>query len=159
VAQQLMELGVEVYLPVLRERRNVRRQLRWVVEPLFPCYLFVCFLLDEGFHVVRHTPGVTSVVSTITDGPTMVDEQIISLLRNRSQDGYIEISPSWFSPGEELQVVSGPFQGLRALFQQELKAGERVAVLLEILSSRVLADLPLAYVAKSSTTRYWRSAA
>ena len=99
------------------------------------------------------------MVGTLKDGPLAVDEQIISILHDRSQGGYIEINPFLFSPGEELQVVAGPFQGLRALFQQELKAGERVAVLLEILSSRVRVELPRTYVEKSSTTRSWPSAA
>jgi len=49
-----------------------------------------------------------------------------------------------------LEIKEGPFQGLRALFQQELKAGERVAVLLDLLSSRVRAELPRAYVEKKS---------
>jgi transcriptional antiterminator RfaH len=98
-------------------------------------------------------PGVASVVGTLKDGPLAVDEQIISILHDRSQDGYIEISPFPFSPGEELQVLEGPFQGLRALFHQELKAGERIVVLLEILSSQVRAELPRTSVGKSSTTR------
>jgi len=157
VTQQLMEIGLQAYLPLLREQRRVRRQLKWVVEPLCPSYLFAYFSLDEAFYVVRHMPGVASVVGTIKDGPLAVDEQIISILHDRSQGGYIEINPLLFSPGEELQVLEGPFQGLHALFQQELKAGERVVVLLEILSSQVRAELPRTYVGKSSTPRYYRS--
>ena len=97
------------------------------------------------------------MVGTLKDGPLAVDEQIISILHDRSQDGYIEINPLLFSPGEELQVLEGPFQGLHALFQQELKAGERVVVLLEILSSQVRAELPRTYVGKSATPRCYRS--
>lgn len=33
--QQLMEIGQQAYLPLLCEQRKVRRQLKWVVEPLF----------------------------------------------------------------------------------------------------------------------------
>jgi transcriptional antiterminator RfaH len=158
VTQQLTEIGLQAYLPLLREQRKVRRQLKWVVEPLFPSYLFAYFALAEAFYVVRHMPGVAGVVGTLKDGPVAVDEQIISILHDRSQGGYIEIGPYLFSPGEELQVVQGPFLGLRALFQQELNAGERVVVLLELLSSQVRAELPRTYVGKSSTARYWRSA-
>lgn len=148
VARQLTESCEEVYLPLLRERRLVRRQLVWRVEPLFPGYLFARFMMAERFRTVRYTPGVVTVVSTHEAGPIEVDQAIISILRQHSCNGYIEVQPASFSPGEELEVTEGPFQGLRALFQQELKAGERVAVLLELLSSWVRVDLPQAYVQK-----------
>jgi transcriptional antiterminator RfaH len=154
VAQQLLELSQEAYLPLLREQRHVRRKLKWVVEPLFPCYLFARFFIDKNFGAVSRIAGVVSVVGTPEDGPLVVDEQIINSLRERSSSGYIEVKPALFFPGEKLQVIAGPFQGLEALFQKELKAGERVAVLLEILSSRVRIDMPRAYVQKNSAIHY-----
>jgi len=150
VARQLMESCPEIYLPLLRQQRTIRRQRRWVIEPLFPGYLFARFVLEERFRAVRYTPGVASVVRTTEGGPLEVDEAIISTLRQRSTDGYIEVPSVPFFPGEELEITAGPFQGLRALFQQELKAGERVAVLLELLSSRVRVELPRGYVEKKS---------
>jgi transcriptional antiterminator RfaH len=155
----LRESGKEAYLPLLRERRKVRRQLKWVIEPLFPCYLFAHFTAEEGFRAVRYMSGVVTVVSTVEDGPLPVDERIIAILRERSLEGYVEMKPAPLLPGEELEVIGGPFQGLRALFQQELKAGERVAVLLELLASRVRVELPRAYVQKSLMVRGVQSAA
>jgi len=154
-----MELGEEIYLPLLREQRRVRRQLKWAIAPLFPCYLFARFDERESFQAVRHTPGVVNVVGSSGDGLIAVDEQIITILQERSLNGYVEVASAPFFPGEMLEVISGPFQGLNALFQQELKAGERVAVLLEILSSRVRVELPRVHVQKKSPAPYWRSAA
>jgi transcriptional antiterminator RfaH len=148
--RQLMELCDEVYLPLLRQRRVIRRQLTWVVEPLFPGYLFARFVVEERFRAVRYTPGVVSVVSTTYGGPIEVDGAIIFTLRERSTNGYVEVLPAPLFPGEELEITEGPFKGLRALFQQELKAGERVAVLLELLSSRVRVELPRACVERKS---------
>lgn len=149
VAHQLLESCDEVYLPLLRERRRVRRQLIWRIDPLFPGYLFARFVIEERFRAVRYTPGVIRLVSARGDMPIEVDEGIITTLRARAVNGYIEVQPAPFSPGEELEVIAGPFQGLLALFQQELKAGERVAVLLELLSSRVRVELPRAYVKRA----------
>ncbi|MBI3800859.1 MAG: hypothetical protein HY268_28270 [Deltaproteobacteria bacterium] len=154
VARQLMEPCDEIYLPLLREHRTIRRQRKWVIEPLFPGYLFVRFVVEERFRAVRYTSGVVRVVSTIQGEPIEVDEVIISALRQRSTDGYVEVQLAPLSPGEELEINHGPFRGMRALFQQELKAGERVAVLLEILSSRVRAELPRAYVEKKSNATH-----
>src|SRR3954470_6810470 len=80
VARQLMELCDEVYVPLLREQRTVRRQRKWVIEPLFPGYLFTRFVLEERFRVVRYTSGVVQVVSTIHGEPIEVDEIIVSTL-------------------------------------------------------------------------------
>ena len=154
MAQQLSELGQEVYLPLLREKRFVRRQLKWVIKPLFPCYLFARHVTNGNISVVHRTAGVINIVSTPTDGPLVVEEQIIRSLRERSVNGCIEVKPALLSPGEKLEVIAGPFQGLEALFQQELKAGERVAVLLEILSSRVRIEMPRAYVQKNSVVHF-----
>jgi hypothetical protein len=43
VAQQLAACCDEVYLPLLRQKRKIRRQLKWTIEPLFPGYLFARF--------------------------------------------------------------------------------------------------------------------
>ncbi|MGH7960235.1 MAG: transcription termination/antitermination NusG family protein, partial [Candidatus Binatia bacterium] len=58
VAHQLMGLCDEIYLPLLREQRRIRRQYTWKIEPLFPGYLFARFIIRERFRAVRYTPGV-----------------------------------------------------------------------------------------------------
>jgi transcriptional antiterminator RfaH len=152
VAQQLGGACEEVYLPLLRQRRRIRRQFRWVIEPVFPNYLFARFPIAERFEAVRYLLGVVNVLGTAS-GPTVVDETIIALLRKHSLNGYVEAQAAPFASGEELEIIAGPFQGLTALFQQELRAGERVAVLLEMLSSRVRVELPWEYVQQKSVTR------
>lgn len=142
VTHQLVEVCAEVYLPLLRERRRVRRQEVWRIEPLFPSYVFARFALAPRFRAVRYTPGVLELVSGREGEPLEVEPLIITALRERSPQGWLEVQPPPFVPGEELEVVDGPFQGLRALFQQELRGGERVAVLLELLSSHVRVELP-----------------
>ncbi|MGE0821925.1 MAG: transcription termination/antitermination protein NusG [Candidatus Binatia bacterium] len=158
VSRQLLDLGKEYYLPLLRERRIVRRQWKDVIEPLFPCYLFVHCQEGRDFAVVRTLFGVQAVVSSVEHGPIPVDEGIIRTLHDRTVDGYIAVSPPVVNPGDELEVIAGPFQGLDALFHQELKGGERVAVLLRILSSLVRVDLPRTYVRKKAVTTDWRPA-
>jgi transcriptional antiterminator RfaH len=151
VARQLAEWCDEVYLPLLREYKKVRRQLKWVIEPLFPCYLFARFGHEQVFGKVRSTPGVGTVLSTYEEGPIIVDGAIIDGLRARSINGHIEIRPAVLSPGDELEVIQGPFEGLTALFEQNLQAGERIVILLDLLSSRVRVQVPRAYVQKKRT--------
>src|SRR5256885_7609648 len=89
VARQLAEVCDEVYLPLLRQWRRVRRQFTWRIESLFPGYMFARFSVEERFRSVRYTPGVTRVLSTVVGEPIEVNDMIISDLRQRSVDGYI----------------------------------------------------------------------
>jgi len=149
VANQLMESCDEVYLPLLRQQRVVCRLPKWRIEPLFSGYLFARFSVQEQLWTVHHTPGVVNVLGTCDGQPLAVDEAIIAALRQRSSNGYVEIQPVPFLPGEEVEVLTGQFQQMQALFQQELKGGERVAVFLELLSSQVRVELPQSYIQKT----------
>jgi transcriptional antiterminator RfaH len=146
VSRQLLDMGKEFYLPLLRDRRVVRRRWREVIEPLFPCYLFVRCVDGSDFRAVNTLSGAVNIISSMENGPLPVDERVIATLRQRSVGGYITMQPPSLNVGEKLEVVAGPFQGLEVLFQQELKAGERVAVLMKLLSSWVRLDLPRTYV-------------
>ena len=151
VTQQLSGSCDEVYLPLLRQYRKVRRQFRWVVEPLFPCYLFARFDREPALGKVRSTLGVATILSTSEDGPMVVDEGIIDALRERSVNGVIEVRSVPLRPGDELEIIEGPFQGLTALFEKNLKAGERIVVLLDLLSSRVRVEVPRFCVQRMKT--------
>lgn len=94
VAHQLMLSCEEVYLPLSRQWRKVRRQFKWVIDPLFPCYLFSRFAEDK-FHTVCHLRGVASLLSTCEGEPIEVDEQIIVTLRKRSASGYVIVNSLW----------------------------------------------------------------
>jgi transcriptional antiterminator RfaH len=159
VNHQLSDLGKECYLPLFRERRIVRRQWKDVIKPLFPCYLFVRCRDSSDFHTTGTLPGAVNILGSQECGPLVVDERIIAALRQRSVQGYITVEPPLLVAGEELEVVAGPFTGVSALFQQELKAGERVAVLMQILSSSVRVELPRLYVRKKVVSPAWQSAA
>ena len=151
VTQQLSGSCDEVYLPLLRQYRKVRRQFKWVIEPLFPGYLFARLEVERVLHRVLSAPGVAKVLSAPEDGPIEVDEAIINALRERSVNGYIEVRPVALRPGDELEIIEGPFQGFTALFEKNLKAGERIVVLLDLLSSRVRVEVPRLCVQRKKT--------
>ncbi len=151
VTQQLSEWCAEVYLPLLRQYKKVRRQFNWVVEPLFPGYLFARVDREPALGKVRSTLGVATILSTSEDGPLVVDEAIINALRERSVNGVIEVRFVALRPGDPLEIIEGPFQGLAALFEKNLKAGERIIVLLDLLSSRVRVEVPRLCVQRKTT--------
>src|SRR2546430_1851078 len=55
-------LGLEVFHPRLRLERATRRGVVRVIEPLFPCYIFVRCHLEERIDEIRYINGISSFV-------------------------------------------------------------------------------------------------
>jgi len=126
------ELGIEVFCPLLKfDRARSSGRVR-VTEAMFPGYIFAKFRYAELHRQVAASNGVSSVVK-FGDIPAIVDETIIRELQSIIGAGeFVEI-PSTVKVGEEVQVVEGPFKGIRAVVTQVMPARARVTVLLELL--------------------------
>src|ERR671927_412108 len=84
-ASNLSVLGIEVFNPKVEEgwRKPYTDESKSVISPLFPTYIFARFKLNDFYHKVRYTRGLSRLVSVI-DTPCPVDEQIINLIRQRA---------------------------------------------------------------------------
>jgi transcriptional antiterminator RfaH len=144
----LDRLGVEVFLPMLRERNAVGGKRLPTTVPLFPRYLFARFNVSSQLRAVTYARGVRNIV-TIGGGPSMVDESIIQAIQNRSTNGVIEIPEDRFTPGQIVRIQDGPLCGLEAVFKKKLDGTSRAVLLLKaiyfqtrvILESRHLANM------------------
>ena len=134
IARASLDLhGVEVFLPMLSERKVFRGECRPTTSPLFPRYLFAKFDVSSQLRAVAYARGVKSVV-TFGSGPSMVDESIIQAIRSRATDGVIELSEGRFSPGQVVRIQDGPLCGLEAVFEKMLDGTSRAVLLLKAIS-------------------------
>ncbi len=81
---------------------------------------------------MRSIRGVITIVG-FGDSPAIVPDQIVEDLRREVRDEETIVIQPQIEVGEEVNVIAGPFQGLRAIVSRVLPARERVAVLLEVL--------------------------
>jgi len=139
VSAKFVENGFEVLNPRIEERRYIRRKLQDVVSPLFPCYIFVRFDENRDYRLVKYTRGVKTVVGP-ENVPAVVPQHIIDQIRERMDDGVVRVRKSSFTPGEEVSIQAGPFEGLEAVFEKELKSSDRVSILLKAVNARVVVD-------------------
>lgn len=139
VSGRFVENGFEVLNPKIEERRHIRRKLQDVVSSLFPCYIFVRFDNPNDYRLIKYTRGVKSVVGP-ENIPSAVPEDIIGKIRERMDGGLIRIQPGSFICGEDVSIQAGPFEGLEAVFEKELKGSERVSILLKAVNARVVVD-------------------
>ena len=128
--------GVEVFLPKLRYQKVTRRGKVWWVEPLFPSYLLVRFDFTTLSRAVTYAQGVSKIVGFGAETPAIPDSFVAGLQAEveRYQDDTGDITVGWkVQKGDEVEVASGPFNGIEAEVVEVRSGTERVSLLIEFL--------------------------
>jgi transcriptional antiterminator RfaH len=126
--------GIEVFCPRIRYEKATRRGKVWFVEALFPGYLFVKFDLVENLRRVSATPSVTKVVKFGEEFPVIPGGVIDELVKLLDTESAITVKDA-MTPGDEVEVIEGPMQGMMAVVTRVMPAKERVSILLDFLGS------------------------
>lgn len=137
--------GVDVFAPRIRFRRRTARGKVWFDEALFPGYLFVRFNYAEMLRAVSSAVGVRGLVRFAGEC-AVVPNALIDALQS-DQTIVIADEPD-VAAGDRAVVADGALCGLSAVIQQVMPGGERVRILLEIMGTAVMADVPVAAVEK-----------
>jgi transcriptional antiterminator RfaH len=126
-------LGLETYLPRLRQQKTIRRVRRIVTSSLFPRYLFCRFDPCSHYRPVRYAPEMIDVVS-FGGRPAVVTDAMIGELKSWAGEtgDLITIQPD-FRPGDRVEITDGPMRGMPAIILHNNSDQDRVAVLLSIL--------------------------
>src|SRR5258708_32935355 len=132
-------LGLEVFEPRLGVERATRRGLVRLMEPVFPCYIFVRCLLDEHADEIRYVNGVSTLVHFGRRIPVVPDE-VIEELRQRFQVETPIVAADGICAGAEVTVTEGAFLGLRGIVARGLPAKQRVEILLDFLGRVTVAE-------------------
>jgi len=147
VAKRLTDSKIEIFLPWLRDRRRLGSKFQWVLVPLFPGYLFCRLDIVVSGKTARYAPGVKDFLK-FGNEITEIPNDIIVALQERCPEGIAAIDPLSLTAGDSVKIKEGPFAGLEAIFEKQMKGSERVAVLLELLGRQTRLILPSETVAK-----------
>src|SRR6516164_8110057 len=132
--------GMTVFCPRIRFKRTTRRGLVWVIEAMFPGYLFARFELDKMHRQVSYAHGVSGIVRFGDRYPTIEDEALAQL---RDPTGVTEVKELNYeiSQGDRVKIVEGLFFGLEAVVLRVLAGKERVKVLMDFLGRKIEAEI------------------
>jgi len=125
-------LNLEVFLPRLRIERATQRGVVRIIEPLFPCYVFIRCVLDEIINEIKHTNGISTLVHFGLEIPKVADSIIEELQKCFEAEEPMTVE-NHLSPGDEVEVADGAFAGMSAQVLRNLPARQRVQILLDIL--------------------------
>jgi transcriptional antiterminator RfaH len=111
--RNLERQSVNVFAPT--ETRTERRGQKFVTReaPAFPGYVFVQPSHETGgMRAINSTRGINKLVS-LGVKPAVVPRDLIAALRLRFAPS-VELPPPEFSPGDRVQILSGPLSDLIA---------------------------------------------
>jgi transcriptional antiterminator NusG len=112
VAAHLGSRLVEYYLPTYKRTSNCCDRRVILDSPLFPGYLFVRFTRHQQLTVIT-VPGILCILDAPGGLASVADEEILRLQEGLSQR--LKILPtSFYSAGDQVRLLEGPFQGYLA---------------------------------------------
>ena len=137
--------GVTVFCPRIRFKRATRRGSVWVIEAMFPSYLFGRFNLTEMRRNVLYVHGVSDIVRFGNWYPTIEEATLAQL---RDQTGVTEVKELIYelSQGDQVKITQGVFVGLEAVVTHVLPARQRVKVLMDFLGRKMETEVEHASV-------------
>jgi len=138
VADKLALVGIEVYCPLLKRKKLWSDRWKWVEEPLFRSYCFVC-LEDKDRDSVFNVPGVVRYVYHCGK-PAIIREKEMGLLKSwLMQYDHDSIEATNLNVNDRIRIRSG------ALMDKEAEVleskGNYALLLLEDLGLQVKVDL------------------
>jgi transcriptional antiterminator RfaH len=136
--ENLQAQGFEVYLPTCQVQKKQKGKIYLATEPLFPRYLFIRLsVVTSNWFPIRSTRGVSQLLRFgISTDPVEIPETIVDCLKQRCNKE--EPLHELFKPGELIEIIQGPFKGLKGFFEklQTLPDGlSRAMLLVEVLGS------------------------
>jgi transcriptional antiterminator RfaH len=110
--ENLQNQGFNCFLPTMQVQKLRNQKVQTITEPMFSRYLFI--QLDDttqNWGPIRSTMGVSKLVS-FGPLPAKVPAEFIAFLK----DAPPETLERMFVPGDNVQVASGPLQGLEGKY-------------------------------------------
>ena len=133
VYEQLDDIGIESFLPLITRVKQWSDRKKKVEEPLFRSYLFV-HISDSDYYNVLNVNGVVKYICFEKKAVAVPENQIIAIKRYISDTDLhdIEFDNTEFKEGEMVRIKSGQMKDLIGRFVT-IKGKHRVIIDIEVV--------------------------
>ncbi len=143
--QYLIDAGFEAFLPLSTTIKQWSDRKKKVQEPLIPSYVFVRTTEIELSHTLA-VQGVVAVLKHLRKPAIVQDHEIENLqILTAAQQEIKTIGNYKFKKGDPIEVVLGPFTGLKAEYIR-YQGDYRVLVNIASLNTVFSVNIPLDYI-------------
>jgi transcription antitermination factor NusG len=139
VAAELQVLGVEVYLPLKRERREWRDRIKLIELALFPGYVFARARLigAERYRIVDVSDVICVVGHSRERGGAPIPDRELESVRLLAEHASDVESCAALPQGARVRVAAGPLRGAEGVVEQAAPGKPRIVCAIELLGRAV----------------------
>jgi transcriptional antiterminator NusG len=152
-----MDMGhkiFEVVIPTEEELEIKDGQRKTVARKVFPGYLLVQMEMDdEGWYVVRNTPGVTGFVSAEDERdkrpkPVPLEQREVDAILNRIESDEPRVRVG-YEKGQSVRIADGPFVDFMGIVDEVYPPQSKVKVLVSFFGRETPVELDFLQVEKA----------
>lgn len=114
VAQILTSKGFETFLPLHAAAHQWKDRTKVILQPLFPCYVFLKGALDHRRLQIVTTPGVYGLVLSAGQ-PAIIPATEMEAIRRVVESGTPLEPHPFLKRGDEVRIKSGPLVGVQGI--------------------------------------------
>lgn len=134
VSARLLQLGIEVYCPLVTQVRQWSDRKKKVEVPLLPSYVFVK-LEPNNRELVFQVSGVVRYLYWL-GVPAIVKDNEIELMQNWLKGKVTSFEIVGIQPGTIYEIPSGPFIGQKGIVEKVNKS--QITLVLEQLGVKII---------------------
>ncbi len=146
VYAQLVENGVEAFLPLQKRVKQWSDRKKVVEEPLFRSYIFVR-VTERDYYNVLNTPGVVRYVTFGGRAAPIPARQIDLVKQLLMQDIEVESVAETIEPGSQVEIRFGGLMGITGELVEH-SGKSKVVIRVDHISHSLLVTLPKEYIVK-----------
>lgn len=139
-AKELLELDLDVYLPLVNQDRKLHDRTKTIQSPMFPSYIFVKLSNIKDLYKAAQVSGFVCYVRLGKQIATIRESVIDDLRRLLVSEREVELCNGHFPVGREVTIPTGPFAGIKCEVVY-YNGGLKVLVRMEVLSRSVLINI------------------
>jgi len=141
VHSELIEQGIDTFLPLQKKLRMWSDRKKWVEMPLISGYVFV-HISPREYEIVLRTYNVVCYIFFNGKAAVIRDHDIMILKRMLGQSEMeLEVTLEDLKPGQMVEIVSGPLCGVIGELI-DFKGKNRVALRIPPLGYTVMVEAP-----------------
>jgi len=141
VNAELIEQGIESFLPLFKKLRIWSDRKKWVEMPLITGYVFV-YISRKEYELVLRTYNVVCYIHFNGKAAIIRDKDILNLKRMLGQSELeLEVTIENLKPGQMVEIISGPLCGLIGELI-DFKGKNKVALRIPPLGYTVMVEAP-----------------
>ena len=116
VTEQLSNLGITVYCPMVTQMKQWSDRKKKVESPLISSYVFVN-LAEKDRNTVFEVHGIVRYLYWLGK-PAIIQDHEIALLKDSLKGILSSVEVQGLQPGDSLIISKGPFQGKEGVVSQ-----------------------------------------